>query len=296
MIREEGQSSNPLMNSMISTLILNGGKRIRPLILMTVFRGLDGAEEAVQQAYHAGASLELIHTATLIHDDLIDQSKLRRGAPTIYAQHGIPPAVLAGDYLFVVAYALASTLPKNLVQKIITDLRHMAEGQLLEEMINPKTLTFTEYLNIITSKTAMLFRSACVSGAFLAGASESMQQVLSDAGLMLGIAFQLIDDMLDVMGNENITGKPIGADFLADKMTLPYLLYEEHFGDLPQERTQETFQAIYADLTSELVMLQAKRLAKEKTKNAQKGFSVLTNASIRTFILEICDKMLSRIL
>lgn len=296
LIRERGHSESPLMNSMIASLIKNGGKRVRPLVLMAVFRGMNGSDNAVRDAYMAGASLELIHTATLIHDDLIDQSMTRRGAPTIYALHGVPSAVLAGDYLFVEAYALTSGLSENLIRRSVSDLRKMAEGQLLEESTLPENLTFPTYLDIIISKTAVMFRSACISGAMLAGASETEQNALGEAGLMLGVAFQFIDDILDIKGNERITGKPVGTDFLAGKMTLPYFLYEEHFGRLPRKRTRETFQAVYHNLTSDTVISRAKEMALEKTTRAKEGFSILTNRDIRSFILDMCDQMLNRIL
>ncbi len=299
LIRERGCSESPLMNSMIVSLIQNGGKRIRPLVLMAVFRGMNGPEDSVRDAYKAGASLELIHTATLIHDDLIDQSMTRRGAPTIYALHGIEIShepSLAGDYLFVEAYALTSGLSEDLIQKSVSDLRKMAEGQLLEECTPPEELNFSTYLDIIKSKTAVMFRSACISGALLAGASKAEQNTLGEAGLMLGVAFQFIDDILDVTGHEEITGKPVGTDFLAGKMTLPYLLYEEKFGKLPRERTTETFKTVYEELKSDAVIARAKKMALEKTTRAKEGFSVLVNAQIRSFILEMCDRMLNRIL
>lgn len=296
LIRERGQSAYPLMNSMIASLIQNGGKRIRPLVLMAVFRGMEGPEDAAPEAYKAGASLELIHTATLIHDDLIDQSLVRRGAPTIFASHGIPSAVLAGDYLFVEAYALTSGLPERLIQKSVSDLRKMAEGQLLEERTPPETLNFQTYLEIIQSKTAVMFRSACISGAMLAGATEEDQYCLGEAGLMLGVAFQFIDDILDVTGDEEITGKPVGTDFLSGKKTLPYLLYEEQVGVLPRERTPDTFKSVYNGLRSDAVISRAKKMAREKTVRAKEGFGVLVNPQIRSFILDMCDQMLNRIL
>jgi len=296
LIRERGQSAYPPMNSMIATLIRNGGKRIRPLVLMAVFRGMEGPGEAVRDAYKAGASLELIHTATLIHDDLIDQSLVRRGAPTIYASHGIPSAVLAGDYLFVEAYALTSGLPEKLIRKNVSDLRKMAEGQLLEETTPPEELDFSTYLDIIQCKTAVMFRSACISGAMLAGATEEDQHRLGEAGLMLGVAFQFIDDILDVTGDENITGKPVGTDFLSGKKTLPYLLYEEQVGALPRERTPETFKTIYNGFRSEAIISRAKKMAREKTTRAQEGFAILVNPQIRSFMLDMCDRMLNRIL
>jgi geranylgeranyl pyrophosphate synthase len=295
-LRERAQSAYPLMNSMVSDLVQNGGKRIRPLMLMTVFRGMNGRRKREKEAYRAAASLELIHTATLIHDDLIDQSMVRRGAPTIFAKHGMPAAVLAGDFLFVEAYALTSGLPENLILKNVSDLRKMAEGQLLEESTPAGELTFSTYLDIIMSKTASMFRSACISGAMLAETPEEKLELLGDAGLILGVAFQFIDDILDVIGDETMTGKPVGTDFLAQKMTLPYFLYEEQFGKLPQERSLKTFQNIYQDLTSATVITKAKEMALEKTTRAKEGFSVLTNTNLRTFILDMCDRMVNRIL
>ncbi|HDT12072.1 MAG TPA: polyprenyl synthetase family protein [Candidatus Marinimicrobia bacterium] len=295
-IRTKARSSLPLMDSMVSSLVKNGGKRIRPLILMVVFRGMNGKVGVLEQAYRSAASLELIHTATLIHDDLIDKSHIRRGIPTIYARHGIPSAVLAGDYLFVEAYALTAGLPVKLVDNCVGALRKMAEGQLLEETIPQNELDFKTYLDIISSKTAVLFKSACESGALLADSDQTQVDMLGCAGLSLGIAFQFIDDILDVLGNEKITGKPIGSDFLSGKMTLPYFLYQDSFGPLPHTRTQKTFQSILNKLTSDSVITKGKEMALSNTNKAKELFHILKNREIRTYLLNMCDQMLNRIL
>ncbi len=295
-IRSRARSSLPIMDSMITSLVRNGGKRIRPMILMAVFRGMSGKDSVLDTAYRSAATLELIHTATLIHDDLIDKSHTRRGVPTIFAQHGIPSAVLAGDYLFVEAYALAAGLPEKLVNTCVRSLRKMAEGQLLEEIIPPNELSFKTYLDIISSKTAVLFKSACESGALLAEAPDDVVRDLGQAGLSLGIAFQFIDDLLDVLGNEHITGKPIGTDFWAGKLSLPYFLYRETFGPLPNDRSQKTFQSILKKLTSDDIIVKGKEMALSNTNKAKELFNVLDNGEIRTYLQNMCDQMLNRIL
>jgi|GEM_PF-1990797 len=295
-IHSRARSDLQQMNRMVSSLVRNGGKRIRPIILMAVFHGMNGPGKNLGNARRSAASLELIHTATLIHDDLIDRSEIRRGAPTVFAEHGIPSAVLAGDYLFVEAYALTAGLPEKLIESCVSSLRKMAEGQLLEETIPQNELDFKTYLNIISSKTAVLFKSACESGALLAEASDKTVKVLGQAGLVLGTAFQFMDDLLDVLGNKKITGKPVGADFLSGKMTLPYFIYEECFGPLPKERTPGTFESIQKNLTSPAVIEKAKKMALSNTDKAKELFGILQNESVRTYILNTCDYMLNRIL
>ena len=295
-IHSQAQSDLQQMNRMVSSLVRNGGKRIRPIILMAVFHGMNGPGKNLGNARRSAASLELIHTATLIHDDLIDRSETRRGAPTVYAEHGIPSAILAGDYLFVEAYALTAGLPEKLIESCVSSLRKMAEGQLLEETIPQKELDFKTYLNIISSKTAVLFKSACESGALLAEASDETVKALGQAGLALGTAFQFMDDLLDVLGNEKITGKPVGTDFLSGKMTLPYFIYEECFGPLPHERTQKTFQSILNKLTSDSVITRGKEMALSNTNKAKELFLILENREIRKYLINMCDQMLNRIL
>jgi len=286
-------SNNPLMGKITRDAVLNGGKRLRPILIMAMFRALNGADE--NNAYLAATALELIHTASLIHDDIMDQSARRRGAVTAFHEHGLNSALLAGDFLFVEGYGLASLLPNKVVDSVVISLKRLGEGQLSEDLVNMKDIDFKTYQRIITDKTAYLFWGSCRIGTILADADQDWINRMSTAGMDIGIAFQYVDDILDIAGDSKLTGKPVGTDFLMGKMTLPYFKYVEEYGPLPELRTPETFRQILPRLSEDRLLDKSRAVAREYTEKATSVFKLLPNREISDFLVTLCNEMLQRI-
>ena len=222
LIRANLNSEVPLVEEISAYLIEAGGKRLRPLLVLLAARAC-GYQE--REHIKLAAVIEFLHTAMLLHDDVVDESGLRRGRKTVNAAWGNSPSVLVGDFLHSRAFEMMVEIGNMRVMEILSRATNViAEGEVQQlcTVRNPET-TEPEYLEIISRKTAMLFQAAAHSGAVLAGADESSECALRDYGLHLGLAFQLIDDQLDYLGNASELGKNIGDDLAEGKVTLPLI-------------------------------------------------------------------------
>ncbi len=196
-----------------------GGKMIRPgLVLLT-----GGAVGKISDKHiRIAAIMEMIHNATLLHDDVIDEGQRRRGQATVNSLWGNESAVLLGDFLLSKVFKICADLEPQVARIIATAAGRTCEGELRQiSQRENLQLNETEYIDIITEKSAALFSSSCYLGGFLAGAGETELRLLSDFGLNFGITFQITDDLLDLVGDQNKTGKPIGSDLDRNKLTLP---------------------------------------------------------------------------
>lgn len=198
------------------------GKRLRPSLVLLSARAFG---DAGLQVVALAAAVEMLHVATLVHDDIIDGAPLRRNRATLNLKWGNEGAVLMGDYLFASAFSLLSRhLPPPVLETIAETTNVICEGELTETFRrNDPSLDEAAYLDIVASKTAALFATACRTGAWVAGADEAGADALRRYGLGLGMAFQLVDDALDVDGRLEKMGKPQGTDILEGKLTLPVL-------------------------------------------------------------------------
>lgn len=206
-----------------------GGKRLRPLLVLLAARSLGYTGK---QHIDMAAVIEFIHTATLLHDDVVDVSALRRGRATANAQWGNAPSVLVGDFLYSRAFQMLVTLGDMRIMQIMADTTNtVAEGEVLQ-LVNAGDITTNEerYRRVIACKTAQLFEAAAHCGAIIACNDEDMQHELAQYGHHLGMAFQLIDDVLDYTGDSTEMGKNIGDDLAEGKLTLP-LIYTLQFGE-----------------------------------------------------------------
>jgi octaprenyl-diphosphate synthase len=207
-----------------------GGKRFRPLL--TILSYEISCKEPYEKILDLAAGYELIHTASLIHDDIIDKSKYRRGRETLASRDGVDNAIVVGDYLFAKAYELGSRYGPE-VSKIMADgSSHLAEGQIIEALnIGNLSLDTETYNNIIKNKTAYFF-SACSEGATIAAGAPDMVRVkLRDFAFNMGMAFQITDDILDIVGNESEMGKPTMVDLNHDVITLPIIHALSHVNE-----------------------------------------------------------------
>ena len=204
-----------------------GGKRLRPLLVLLTAGALQGCTPA---HIRFAAVIEFIHTATLLHDDVVDLSALRRGRPTANAAFGNAPSVLVGDFLYTRAFQLMVQLDNMALLRHMADTTNtIAEGEVLQLVRagDPGT-TEDQYLDVITRKTAVLFAAACRGAAMLSGSDAASCERLAAFGLNLGIAFQMIDDVLDYEGDPEVTGKNIGDDLTEGKPTLPLIHVMQH--------------------------------------------------------------------
>lgn len=207
-----------------------GGKRVRPAltILSNYSVGGDGAN---QSSIRMATVMEFLHTATLVHDDVIDKAETRRNRPSINSEFGNQTAVLMGDWLYMSAFETSLAERSLPILDILTSVtRKMTEGELLQLTLLGRTdISEEQYFDVIARKTAFLFSACCEIGALLGGATATRQKMLRDYGMNLGIAFQLIDDVLDFTSSQDVLGKPAGADLIEGKISLPliFLLQRE---------------------------------------------------------------------
>ena len=222
-ILEHMNSDVALIPTLAGHIIASGGKRLRPMLTLAAARmcGYSGTRQI-----SLAACIEFIHTATLLHDDVVDESALRRGSATANAVWGNKPSVLVGDFLFSRAFQLSVADGSLKVLAILANTSAvLAEGEVMQLMTSNDTETSeAAYLDVITSKTATLFAAACQFGAIVAERPAVEEEGLTNYGLNLGIAYQLVDDALDYFAREATLGKAIGDDFREGKLTLPVVL------------------------------------------------------------------------
>lgn len=212
-----------------SHLIVSGGKRLRPYMVMKSCEMLGGK---TRNAISAASAIEMVHNFTLVHDDIMDNDEMRHGVTTVHKKFGIPIAILAGDVLFSKAYqvvsstSLSSDSVVELVSRLAKSCVDVCEGQLLDIRMakSEKIPSQSQYIKMIEKKTAALFEVSCAMGAVCANAKRKDVSNLSSFGKNLGIAFQITDDLIGVLGDPKVTKKPVGNDLREGKKSLPILL------------------------------------------------------------------------
>ncbi len=225
-IREQaGEEHHPDLRSALAHLLSSGGKRIRPTLGLLVGNMLGAPEEKL---ITLGASVELLHTATLVHDDLIDGSLLRRGMPTLNARWSPAATVLTGDFLFARAAKLAAETDHLPLMKLFAEtLATIVNGELTQMFSARGVIDRDNYYQRIYAKTASLFEMAALAAAMVATEDEEMRASMKIFGYEVGMAFQIVDDILDFTGEEAAVGKPIGSDLLNGLVTLPAIYFAE---------------------------------------------------------------------
>ncbi|MCS7166293.1 MAG: polyprenyl synthetase family protein [Gemmatales bacterium] len=226
LFQHEIRSTIPEVQAVLDQIRFYRGKRLRPLLLLLAAKVVG----PIQPEHHLlAAVLEMIHTATLIHDDILDGAQLRRHQVTVHVNWGVPAAVLAGDFLFSHAFTLASyTRSTRACQLIGQVTNRICEGEMYQTLRQQHfDLSEEDYFRIICAKTAELTSLACRLGAIFAQAQADQEQALADYGLHLGLAFQIADDILDLIGNEQRLGKSLGTDWILGKPTLPVIYWRD---------------------------------------------------------------------
>jgi octaprenyl-diphosphate synthase len=256
-LSRQANSNIQLIEGITRYIQLSGGKRIRPALLLLSAQ-MCGYEGPI--CSKLGAVVELIHSATLVHDDIIDDAKVRRGRASVNAQWGNEITVLMGDWLYMTSFQLALGERHFKILDILTDVtRKMIEGELIQLSVNGSLdITEEQHLDISMRKTAFLFSACTQIGGILGSVSEERQELLRLYGLNIGIAFQMADDVLDLTSTESTLGKPVGSDLKEGKLTLP-LIYLMREGE-PQHRElvrtalrENSVETIHRDAILELV-------------------------------------------
>lgn len=221
-IRERLHSDVPLIRQVAEYIIAGGGKRMRPALLLL---SAQAAEYQGQQQHELAAVVEFIHTATLLHDDVVDESAMRRGRETANAHFGNAASVLVGDFLYSRAFQMMVGVGSMRVMEILADATNIiAEGEVLQLMnCHNADVDVADYLRVVRYKTAKLFEASSRLGAVLGASPSEIERGLAEYGMHLGTAFQIVDDVLDYSGSEDEIGKSLGDDLAEGKPTLPLI-------------------------------------------------------------------------
>ncbi len=236
------ESGVPLVGEVSRYIISAGGKRLRPALLLLVCGALGYTGT---QRHNLAAVVEFIHTATLLHDDVVDESTLRRGRPTANESFGNPASVLVGDFLYSRAFQMMVDAGDMRIMQILADATNViAEGEVLQLMnMHDASLDEAGYLRVIRSKTAKLFEASARLGAVLAQAPPAVEQACAEYGQALGTAFQVIDDVLDYDGDAGEMGKNLGDDLREGKATLPLIAAMQRGSEAQREVIREAIQS-----------------------------------------------------
>lgn len=225
------RSGNQELTEICSYVLCSNGKRIRPSMCLLSFRVCGGKDPA--KAIEAATAIEVIHNATLIHDDINDQGELRRGAQAAYKRYSIGKSIVAGDFMFAIGFRLIGSASDEVVDYIVSASTAMSAGEFdQKEFEHNPDVTEEDYMKIIQGKTARLIECGAKIGSFLAGAGSETLGKVAEFAYRTGISFQIVDDMLDVIGDERSTGKRIGSDIMEGKPTLPmiYAMQDAAYG------------------------------------------------------------------
>ncbi len=263
-------------------ILLSGGKRVRPLLFLLAAR-LSGCRG--NNLADFSTIFEYLHAATLLHDDVVDAAPVRRGASTANTIWGNQAVILVGDFLLAKALALAVTTDKLRVLKILAHTTTMmAEGEILQ-LLHAGNLNLTEeqYFEVITRKTAVLMSAACQIGAVLGGVPEPLEEALTKFGLNLGITFQVVDDILDFVGNEQQLGKPVINDLREGRVTLPLIHAFSQAAADDRRRLQEMATNLQPEMVGEIRRLLTKYGSLAYARDRARHYNLLAQENLQSF-------------
>lgn len=291
-------SREPLLSEIGHYLIDAGGKRARPGVALLVFRACGG--EDPHDIVDIATALELIHSASLLHDDIIDGGGVRRGKVSALERFGLSDTLVAGDFLFGRAFALCGRFEERVIAWATEACISLTEGEVMQGRFrrNP-AVTAEDYLEIISRKTAALFSQGARLGAYLAGAPTDVVERLASCGYCVGMAFQIVDDLLDVEGDGELTGKPVGVDLKEGNPSLPVVLALEANAEV--KRVFQNARATHQEVAAALQQIRLSGvLAEVKLRARTYGQQALTSLadlqasayvdSLRCFIRQLVDR------
>jgi len=305
-ILEFAVGKSPLIQEISNHLVASGGKRIRPILLILSARLFNQ-----NSVYNLAAAVELIHTATLLHDDVVDASEVRRGKKTANAIWDNKASILVGDYLFSIAFQLMVRSNNLAVLDLLAKTSStMADGEVMQlENSSDITLSEEKYLEIIFGKTAVLFSAACEVAALANNRSNEEIIALREFGKNLGIIFQIVDDVLDYVSQEKTLGKDIGNDFFEGKVTLPIILLYKAASDadkkiiaeifsknlIASQKNNSDFEFILSLIDTYKTLDLSKKMTIHYKKLALQNLDIFPNSKIKTSLIAVLEHALARL-
>ena len=300
---ERLKSNVPLISGIGLHISKSGGKRLRPalVLLSSKLCGYKG-----ERSIHLACAVEFIHTATLLHDDVVDEADIRRGTPSANSKWGSKASILVGDYLFSGSFAImVSDGDLRIMESLAKASVKMAEGEILQLSKHYDTTISKEcYIDIITKKTAELISSCCKAGAILANVNEEKIEALASYGKNIGIAFQLVDDTLDFIANREKLGKPLGNDLREGKVTMPLLRAIEDESKKNRDRIEQILCLPGIDeegLNFILDMIRIHKgveysldMAADYSRKAKEGLDLFPASREKELLLELADYIVKR--
>lgn len=292
-----------LVSQTANHILYSGGKRLRPLLMVLSAR-ICGYRGNYDKSF--STIFEYLHTASLLHDDLVDGATLRRGKPVAHSKWGSPTAVLVGDFLFARALSIAAETRRPKIIKIIAAITEdMSQGEIHQLLVKGRIdLSEAEYLEVARRKTGVLIQGACRTGALISDAPGREEKALSEYGLNTGIAFQMADDLLDYTSDTSTLGKEIGADLKEGKLTLPVIYSLKTAGTKDRIRMEKIikretfsindFETLVGLLKRHGGLEYTKELAAKYVAIAKKALSVFKSSKTREVLLDIADYALFR--
>ncbi len=290
-------SREPLLSEVALHLIAGGGKRVRPAVALLVFKACGGRD--VTDMIDVAIALELIHSATLLHDDIIDGGETRRGRPSAFRRYGLANTLVTGDFLFSKAFELCGRFEEQVVRWAADACISLTEGEVMQGRFrrNPET-TLEDYLEIIARKTASLFAQGARVAAHLAGVDARGTEAMGLCGFNIGMAFQVVDDILDVEGDAR-TGKPVGIDLRDGNPSLPLVLAVAQDAEVRRvfmspEATEAELEAALQRVRRLDVLSVVRRLAEDYTERARQLLEDLPFSSYREALADIIAEVEER--
>lgn len=305
-VRTTLRSEVPLVNQVAEYLIGAGGKRLRPAIHLLLTRALQ--KTCPDTAYTLAAVVEFIHTSTLLHDDVVDESDLRRGRQTANALFGNAASVLVGDFLYSRSFQMMVSVQNMRVMEILADATNViAEGEVLQLLnVHDPDVTEARYMQVIHYKTARLFEASAQLSAVMSACTPEQENACAAYGRHLGAAFQLADDILDYAGDTAVLGKNVGDDLREGKPTLPLIYVLEHGSDSEKamvraaienggiDQTHPDFNTILTAITSGGALEYTRQLAQREVAAAKSALTFLPESEYKQVLLGLADYALAR--
>lgn len=292
------RSRESLLTDISTYLIGSGGKRVRPAVTILIFRACGG--QSLDDIVDVAAALELIHSASLLHDDIIDGSGVRRGKDSAFRKYGLANALVAGDFIFSRAFQLCGRFEEKLINWAAEACVSLTEGEVMQGRFrhNP-AVTLEDYLEIISRKTASIFQQGARTAAYLAAAAEPVVEAMADCGFNVGMTFQVVDDLLDVEGNQARVGKPIGIDLRDGNPSLPIVLALARDPEVAaafenQSLSQSEVAFILERIRRSGVLAEVRALAAEYGTRARRSLDVLPASPDKAQVLSLIDQLVNR--
>jgi octaprenyl-diphosphate synthase len=292
------RSREPLLTEISNYLVGSGGKRVRPAVTTLIFRACGGRD--MRDIIDIATALELIHSATLLHDDIIDNSETRRGKDSALRKYGLAHTLVTGDFVFSRAFQLCARFEERLINWAAEACISLTEGEIMQGRFrhNPE-VTLADYFEIISRKTACIFQQGARTAAYLAGASDKLVEAMADCGFHVGMTFQIVDDLLDIEGDEQRVGKPVGIDLRDGNPSLPVVLAIARDAELGEifakpELTEAEIGAARDRIRNAGVIPEVRRLASEYGRRALHDLAPLPPSADKDRLLGLVEQLLTR--